>query len=73
MGERKFLAGLGTLIIFAGIYSFKALSDKVVNEENRDGLTYTPRSIYKKAFLILLGCICVILGSLLILRALKLV
>ena len=71
MRDQKFLAGLGTVIVFAGIFCFKALVYKKTFKEGTE--ISTPLKNSQKALLILAGIVCVALGLSLILRALKLI
>ena len=70
MREQKFLAGLGTVIVFVGIFCFKALVYKKILVEGTE--ISTPLKNSQKVVLILAGILCVALGLSLILRALKL-
>jgi hypothetical protein len=71
MRDQKFLAGLGTVIVFAGIFCFKALVYKKILVEGTE--ISTPLKNSQKALLILAGIVCVALGLSLILRAFKLI
>ena len=67
----NFLAGLGTIFIFIGIYCFKALVYKKVFREETE--VSTPLKKSHKVLLIVVGIVCVAIGVSLILRALKLI
>ena len=67
----NYLAALGTLFLFAGIFCFKALNDKKTFKEETD--IHVPLKNSQKRTLILAGFICMVIGLLLILKALKLV
>jgi len=67
----NFLAGLGTIFIFIGIFCFKALVYKKTFKEETEISTPVKKS--RKVLLILIGIVCVALGLSLILRALKLI
>jgi hypothetical protein len=69
----NFLAGLGTIFIFIGIYCFKALFQKKMPREEMEKVNYTPIKNSEKALLIFLGCVCVVLGLGLILKSLKVI
>lgn len=63
----NFWAGLGTILIFIGIYCFKALSPKKVYREGNLVTQQTPNS----ALLIIAGLVAILLGCLLIIKSLK--
>ena len=63
----KFLAGLGTILVFIGIYCFKGAFDK----EESINLHAVPSKKYGKGFFILVGTVCIVLGVLLILMAIR--
>jgi hypothetical protein len=65
----KFLAGLGTIFVFAGIYCFKAAFHKQTFKEDRRNLHSAPVKNYGKGFLIFFGIVCFLLGILLILKS----
>jgi len=67
----NYLAGLGTIFIFIGIYCFKALVYKKTFREETEISTPVKKS--RKALLIVVGIICVAIGVLLILRSGKLI
>jgi len=67
----NFLAGLGTIFIFIGIFCFKALFYKKTYKEEMK--ISTPIKNSRKVLLILVGIVCVALGLSLILKALKLI
>lgn len=67
----NYLAGLGTIFIFIGIFCFKALYYKKTFKEETEISTPVKKS--RKILLILAGIVCVALGLSLILRALKLI
>ncbi|HMS65116.1 MAG TPA: hypothetical protein PKD83_07670 [Ignavibacteria bacterium] len=69
----NYLAGLGTIFIFIGIFCFKALFPKQMLRENKERVDYTTVSVKGKVLLILFGIISIIIGTLLILRALKVI
>ena len=65
----NYLAGLGTIFIFIGIFCFKALFPKKIYRENNERVNYTPVKKSGKVFLILFGFLSVILGFILILKS----
>jgi len=67
----NFLAGLGTILIFIGIFCFKALFYKKTFKEETE--VSTPLKKHQKVLLIVVGGVCVVLGLSLILKALKLI
>jgi len=67
----NFLAGLGTIFIFIGIFCFKALFYKKTFKEETE--ISTPIKNSRKGLLIRVGIVCVALGFTLILKALKLI
>ena len=67
----NFLAGLGTIFIFIGIFCFKALFYKKLFKEETE--ISTPIKNSRKVLLIFVGIVCVALGLSLILKALKLI
>ena len=67
----NFLAGLGTIFIFIGIFCFKALFEKKTLKE--ETVVSTPLKKNQKVLLILVGGVCVVLGVSLILKSLKLI
>ncbi len=69
----NFLAGLGTILVFIGIFCFKAIFPKEIYRENNERVNYTPVKKSGKVFLILFGCLFVALGFLLILKAFKII
>ena len=71
MREIKFLAGLGTIFIFIGIFCFKALFYKKTFKEETE--ISTPIKNPQKVLLILVGIVCIALGISLISRALELI
>jgi len=71
MREMKFLAGLGTIFIFIGIFCFKALYYKKTFKEETE--ISTPIKNPQKILLVLVGIVFVVLGLSLISRALKLI
>ena len=67
----NFLAGLGTIFIFIGIFCFKALVyKKTIREETEIS---TPAKNSRKVLIIVVGIVCVVIGLSLILRSLKLI
>ncbi len=69
----KFLAGLGTIFIFIGYYLYKeAFGKKPVNNLH-DGKSVNRPTTYGKSVQVFLGTLCVILGILLILKAMRLI
>ncbi len=67
----NYLAGLGTVLIFMGIYCFKAMSTKDII--SKDGEVYKePVNKSRKLYLFLSGMLGIISGVLLILKSLKL-
>jgi formate hydrogenlyase subunit 3/multisubunit Na+/H+ antiporter MnhD subunit len=67
----NFLAGLGTIFIFIGIFFFKALFYKKAFKEQTE--IYTPVKKSRKVPVILIGIVCVALGLALILKAMKVI
>ena len=67
----KFLAGLGTIFIFIGLFCFKALFYKKTFKE--ETVISPPIKNSQKVLLVLVGIVCIALGFSLILRALKLI
>lgn len=67
----NFLAGLGTVLVFIGIYCFKALVYKKTFREETEISTPVRKS--RKALLIVIGTVCVAIGLFLILKSLKLI
>jgi uncharacterized membrane protein HdeD (DUF308 family) len=61
MRERKFLAGLGTILIFAGIFCFRAALSKTA-----------PVKSVTKIYLYLGGVVCVVSGVFLVVKAFNL-
>ena len=61
MRERKFLAGLGTILIFAGIFCFRSAFSKT-----------TPVKSATKVYLYLGGLICIVSGVFLVVKAFQL-
>ena len=61
MRERKFLAGLGTILIFGGIFFFRAAFSKT-----------TPVKGITKMYLSLGGVICMVAGVFLFVKAFQL-
>lgn len=67
----NFLAGLGTIFIFIGIFCFKALFPKKIYREGNERVNNKPVKKSGKVFLIIFGCLSVALGLFLILKAFK--
>ncbi len=67
----NYLAGLGTVFIFVGIFCIKALFPKVIFRENNEHVTTTPMKNYQKAMLLLMGVLCITGGCLLIVKSIK--
>ena len=67
----NFLAGVGTVLVFIGIYCFKALVYKKTFREETEISTPVRKS--RKALLIVIGTVCVAIGLFLILKSLKLI
>jgi len=63
----NFWAGLGTILIFIGIYCFKALSAKKVFREE----ILVPQQKPNRTLLVIAGLLAILLGCLLIIKALK--
>jgi uncharacterized membrane protein HdeD (DUF308 family) len=61
MRERKFLAGLATILIFGGIYCFRAAFSKT-----------SPVKSSTKVYLFLGGVICIVSGVFLFVKAFEL-
>jgi hypothetical protein len=71
MRETKFLAGLGTIFVFIGIYCFKGAFGKKASKEETINLHSVPAKKYGKGFFILVGTVCILLGVLLIWKAIN--
>ncbi len=71
MREAKFWAGLGTILIFTGIYCFRALRQRKVSPEEyaERGSTVTKNS--NKVLLLIGGSITLIIGILLLIKSFK--
>ena len=67
----NFLAALGTIFIFIGIYCFKAALHKQIFKEDMEKVNYTPTKNYGKVYLFFLGAFVIILGVILILKSFK--
>ena len=67
----NYLAGLGAVFIFIGIYCFKALVYKKTFREETE--ISTPLEKSRKVLLIVIGIVCVAIGLSLILKSLKLI
>jgi hypothetical protein len=65
----NFLAGLGTIFIFAGIFCFKAAFGKKTFKEEMKPVDNFQGKNYQKALLIFFGGVCLILGVLLIFKS----
>lgn len=67
----NFPAGLGTILIFIGIYCFKAIYPRKTERENNE--YYTQHSLKKseKVILLLTGGICIVGGILLLIKSIK--
>ncbi len=64
MREQKFLAGLGTILVFAGGYCFKALLQKPQNAHVADTVKKQ-----NKLLLAIAGGVLIMLGAWLIVKA----
>lgn len=69
----KFLAGLGTIFIFIGYYLYKEAFGKRSDDNLHDGKSVNRPTRYGKPVQVFLGTLCVILGILLILKAMRLI
>ena len=65
------MAGLGTLLVFASFYSFKAAFYKRAFKEQEE--KPEPVKNYVKVLLILFSLVCLALGLLLIVKSLKII
>lgn len=70
MREAKFLAGLATILVFAGIFCFKALRPKKYYKED-GSLVNTTVNYKNKIILIVAGVVCIIAGIFLFVKAFK--
>jgi glucan phosphoethanolaminetransferase (alkaline phosphatase superfamily) len=66
----NYLAGLGTILLFIGVYSFKAAFYKRTFKEETEKAD-VPVKNYGKVLLIFFSIICLVLGLLLISKSLK--
>lgn len=71
MRDIKFLAGLGTISIFIGIYCFKAAFSKKTLTKEMEQAHYVPVKNFGRGLFILLGSISLIGGILLIVTAIN--
>ena len=71
MREIKFLAGLGTILIFAGIYCCKAAFYRKTFKEETERINDAPVKNYEKPLLLFVGGLCIILGILVILQSFR--
>ncbi|MGC4096106.1 MAG: hypothetical protein QM706_03230 [Nitrospira sp.] len=71
MRETKFLAGLGTIFVFIGLYCFKAAFNKQTLKEEMRNVYSVPAKKYGKGFSIFSGIASTLLGLWLILVAIK--
>ena len=69
MRELKFLAGLGTILFFAGIYCCKAAFYKKTFKEETN--ITVPVKKYEKPLLLFFGGLCMILGVLLVVQSFR--
>jgi hypothetical protein len=69
----NFLAGLGTIFIFAGVFCCKAAFGKKTFKENTMMVKDAPGKKYDKVLLLFFGSLCLILGVLLIVKSLHLI
>ena len=67
----NYLAGLGTIFIFIGIFCFKALVYKKTFREETE--ISAPLKKSRKVLLIVVGIVCGVIGVSLILRSFKLI
>lgn len=67
----NFLAGIGTIGIFIGIYCFKAAFSKKTLTKEMEQVHYVPVKNFGRGFFILLGSVCMICGVLLIVAAIN--
>jgi hypothetical protein len=65
----NFLAGLGTVLIFAAVFCFKAAFDKTTFKESMKKTNNATVKNYQKPLLLVFGSLCLVLGVLLMLRA----
>ena len=72
MREIKFLAGLGTILIFAGVFCCKAAFYKKTFKEETEKINDAPVKKYEKPLLIFFGGLCIILGLLVIVQSFRL-
>lgn len=71
MREAKFWAGLGTILIIAGIYCFKALPQGKISQEEYAERGNTVVNNRNKVLLILTGTIAIVSGILLLVKSFK--
>ena len=71
MREIKFLAGLGTILFFAGIYCCKAAFYKKTFKEETEMTNNAPVKRYEKPLLLFFGGLCIILGILLVVQSFR--
>lgn len=69
----NFFAGLGTILIFMGVFCFKAVlqKNKVTDKENREQINHAPVKNSRKLLLLLIGSLCILSGILLIVKSIK--
>jgi formate hydrogenlyase subunit 3/multisubunit Na+/H+ antiporter MnhD subunit len=72
MREIKFLAGLGTIFIFAAVFCFKAAFYKKTFKEEMKMVNDAPKKNDEKVLLFFFGGLCLIIGLVLILKSLQL-
>jgi len=69
----NFFAGLGTILIFMGVFFFKAVlqKNKIKDKENRDWVNHAPVKNSRKFLLLLIGSLCILSGILLIVKSIR--
>ena len=72
MREIKFFAGLGTILIFAGVFCCKAAFYKTTFKEETEKINDAPVKKYEKPLLLFFGGLCIILGLLVIVQSFRL-
>ena len=72
MRDAKFLAGLATILVFIGIYCFKALSQRGVNKVEGSQPVAAPLKSSNKILLIFFGIGSILLGIFVFIQCFKL-
>ena len=71
MKETKFLAGLATLLVFIGIFCFKAVKQRKVFTKESSHPINAPLKNSTKIILILLGTLSIMFGLVLFIQCFK--